>query len=59
MKFRLSFSIEILYPAALGPGVHSAPNRNEYQEQKDHVSGGRARPVSRADNLTAVCEPIV
>jgi hypothetical protein len=26
-------------PAALGPGVHSASNRNEYQKQKNNVSG--------------------
>jgi hypothetical protein len=25
--------------AALGPGVHSAANRNEYQKQKNNVSG--------------------
>jgi hypothetical protein len=31
--------------AALGPGVHSASNRNEYQKQE------RARPLHRADNL--------
>jgi hypothetical protein len=26
------FSIELILPAALGPGVDSASNRNEYQE---------------------------
>jgi hypothetical protein len=26
-------------PATLGPGVHSAYNRNEYQKQKKNVSG--------------------
>jgi hypothetical protein len=25
--------------AALGPGVYSASNRNEYQKQKNNVSG--------------------
>jgi hypothetical protein len=25
-------SIDLILPAALGPGVHSASNRNEYQE---------------------------
>jgi hypothetical protein len=25
--------------AALGPGVHSASNRNEYQKHKNNVSG--------------------
>jgi hypothetical protein len=33
-----------------GPGVDSASNRNEYQEE---------RPARKADNLTAICEPIV
>jgi hypothetical protein len=32
------FSIYLILPAALGPGVHSASNRNEYQKQKN-VSG--------------------
>jgi hypothetical protein len=29
--------------------------RNEYQE----YSWGKARPACKADNLTAICEPIV
>jgi hypothetical protein len=32
------FSIYPIIPAALGPGVYSASNRNEYQKQKN-VSG--------------------
>jgi hypothetical protein len=28
------FSIYVILPAALGPGVYSASNRNEYQYQK-------------------------
>jgi hypothetical protein len=32
------FLIYLILPAALGPGVHSASNRNEYQKQKN-VSG--------------------
>jgi hypothetical protein len=39
-----------------GPGVNSASNRNEYQEPS---WGGKGRPARKADNLTAVCEPIV
>jgi hypothetical protein len=27
------------FPAALGPGVYSASNRNEFQKQKNNVSG--------------------
>jgi hypothetical protein len=39
-----------------GPGVDSASNRNEYQESS---LGGKKRPARRADNLTAIFEPIV
>jgi hypothetical protein len=39
-----------------GPGVDSASNRNEYQEPS---WGGEGRPAPKADNLTAICEPIV
>jgi hypothetical protein len=53
------FSIYLILPAALGPGVHSAFNRNEYQKQKNNVFGSKALPVLRADNVTAICEPIV
>jgi hypothetical protein len=35
------FSIDLILPAALGPGVYSAPNRNEYQESSWGVKGGR------------------
>jgi hypothetical protein len=33
------FSIYLIFPTALGPGVYSASNRNEYQRQKNIVSG--------------------
>jgi hypothetical protein len=33
------FSIYIILPAALGPGVYSSSDRNEYQKQKNDVSG--------------------
>jgi hypothetical protein len=29
----------LILPAALGPGVYSASNRNEYQKHKNNVSG--------------------
>jgi hypothetical protein len=32
-------SIYLILPAALGPGVYSASNRNEYQKHKNNVSG--------------------
>jgi hypothetical protein len=34
-----TFSIYLLFTAALGPGVYSACKRNEYQKRKDNVSG--------------------
>jgi hypothetical protein len=34
------FSIYLIHPDALGPGVYFASNRNEYQKQKNNnVSG--------------------
>jgi hypothetical protein len=40
----------------MAPGVDSASNRSEYQEPS---WGGKRRPARGADNLTAICEPIV
>jgi hypothetical protein len=37
----LDFSIDLMLPAALGPGVDSDSNRNEYQESSWGVKGGR------------------
>jgi hypothetical protein len=44
VKFRLVFNPLLIYmhlilPAALGPGVYSASNRNEYKNQKNNVFG--------------------
>jgi hypothetical protein len=33
------FSIYLILPAALGSRVYSASNGNEYQKQKNNVSG--------------------
>jgi hypothetical protein len=33
------FLIYLILPAALGPWVYSASNRNEYQKHKNYVSG--------------------
>jgi hypothetical protein len=38
MRWMTFFSMYLILPAALGPGVHSASNRNEYQKQKNNVS---------------------
>jgi hypothetical protein len=35
-------SIYLILPAALGPGVYSASNRNEYQKHTNNISGGKA-----------------
>jgi hypothetical protein len=47
------FSIYLILPAALGPWVYSASNRNEYGNLKRIMFlGSRARPVRRADRLS-------
>jgi hypothetical protein len=40
MSDEVNFKIYLILPAALGPGVYSASNRNEYQKHKNNnVSG--------------------
>jgi hypothetical protein len=39
MRWMNFISIYLILLAALGPGLYSASNRNEYQEQKNNVSG--------------------
>jgi hypothetical protein len=46
------FSIYLIFPAGLGPGVCPVSNRNKYQKQKNNISGEysaglRTLPVSR------------
>jgi hypothetical protein len=53
-----SFPIYPIFPAELGTAVYSASNINEYQKKKIIFVGSTARPVFRADNLTAIYEPI-
>jgi hypothetical protein len=54
------FSIYLILAPALGPGVYSASNRYEYQKQKKIMFlERRARPMCKAGNFTAICEPIV
>jgi hypothetical protein len=53
------FSIYLILAAELDPGVYLASNKNENQKQKNNVTGSKARLVRRAENLTAICEPIV
>jgi hypothetical protein len=35
----MNFSIYLILPAALSPWVYTASNRNEYEKQKNNVSG--------------------
>jgi hypothetical protein len=42
------FSVYLILPAALSPGVYSVSHRNGYQKKK--FMGSRARPVGEADN---------
>jgi hypothetical protein len=56
---KLIYSVYLILPAALDPGVHSAPNRNEYEKRENKVCGSKAQPVLRADNLTVTFEPFV
>jgi hypothetical protein len=37
-EVKIIFSIYLILPATLGPGVYPASNRNEYQKQKNIVS---------------------
>jgi hypothetical protein len=52
----LHFLLGVILPAALGSGVYSASNRNEYEKQTKFM-GSRPLPARKADILTAICEP--
>jgi hypothetical protein len=54
-----SFGCTWFASGPLGSGAHSASNRNEHQKQNIMFLGSRARPLRRAVNLTAICEPIL
>jgi hypothetical protein len=58
----VKYYIFLILPAALGPGVYSASNRNEYwkhKKKKIMFLGSEVRLVRVADNLTATYEPIL
>jgi hypothetical protein len=52
------YSIKLMLPAALGHEIYSASDRNEYQKQKK-ISEEKSAVGAKADNFTAICEPIV
>jgi hypothetical protein len=48
----LIFSIYLILLDALGPGIHSASNTNEFQKQKNNVSGEQSTAgVSRCEAI--------
>jgi hypothetical protein len=53
------FPIYLIFPAALGPGVYSISNRNEYQKEGENVLGSKAWLARKTYNLTAIYELIV
>jgi hypothetical protein len=57
----MNFEIYLILPAALGPGVYSA-SLTEMSIRNIKIImflGSKVRLVRRADNLTAIYEPIV
>jgi hypothetical protein len=57
IRLREFFSISLILPAALGTGVHLTEMST--RNRKIMFLRSRARPVLKADKLTAICEPIV
>jgi hypothetical protein len=53
----LYISIDLILPAALWSFGSTQPLKNEYRGSTWGFKGGR--PARKADNLTAICEPIV
>jgi hypothetical protein len=53
------FSIYLILAAALGPEFTLPLAEIGTRSRQIMFPGSRARPVRRADNLTAICEPIV
>jgi hypothetical protein len=50
----------LILQVALGPGVFTQPlTEMSTRSRKIMFLGSRARPVHGADNLIAICEPIV
>jgi hypothetical protein len=47
----LFFSIDLIIPAAVGPGVHSASNKNEYQKRRKRFWGAERGRCERLKTL--------
>jgi hypothetical protein len=58
-SMRWFFSIYLILPAALGPGIHWASEMSTTYRKIVMFVGSEVWRVRRADNLTAICEPIV
>jgi hypothetical protein len=52
----LDFSIDLILAAALWPLGSTHPVT---EMSTRNLSGGKGRPAHKADNLTAICDPIV
>jgi hypothetical protein len=53
------FQLTYCFQPHNGPGVHSASNRMSTRNRKVMFLGSRARPSRKAENPTAIYEPIV
>jgi hypothetical protein len=53
------FPIDLILPAALGHGFTQSVREMSTRSRKIMFLGGKARPVRRAGNLAAICEPTV
>jgi hypothetical protein len=52
------FSIYLILPVTLGPAFTQPLTEMSTRSRNIMFLGSKARPVRRADNLTAICEPI-
>jgi hypothetical protein len=53
------FSVYLILSVSLGPGVTQPVTEMSIRNRKIVFLWSRARPVPKAESLTAICEPIV